>query len=51
MLAESADVDSAMAAARARRIVTVEPVATKTESGYSLRIPAEAGYGGEVFAL
>jgi len=51
MLAQSgADVASALAAARARRIVTVEPVAVKTETGYTMRIPIEAGYGGEVFA-
>jgi 8-oxo-dGTP pyrophosphatase MutT (NUDIX family) len=49
MLARSADVASALAAARARRIVTVEPVAAKTETGLTMRIPIEAGYGGELF--
>jgi 8-oxo-dGTP pyrophosphatase MutT (NUDIX family) len=49
MLTESADVASALAAARARRIITVEPIAIKTEKGYTMRIPAEAGYGGELF--
>jgi 8-oxo-dGTP pyrophosphatase MutT (NUDIX family) len=49
MLGESADVASALAAARARQIVTVEPVAAKTETGYTMRIPIQAGYGGEVF--
>lgn len=49
MLAEQNDVASALAAARARRIVTVEPVATKTERGYTLKIPIEAGYGGDTF--
>jgi hypothetical protein len=51
LLAESADAASAVAAARARRIVTVEPVAVKTETGYTMRIPIEAGYGGEVFQV
>jgi hypothetical protein len=49
MLAQSPDAASAISAARARRIVTVEPVAVKTESGYTMRIPIEAGYGGGVF--
>ena len=47
LLAQSPDAASAIAAARARRIVTVEPVAVKTERGYTMRIPIEAGYGGE----
>jgi 8-oxo-dGTP pyrophosphatase MutT (NUDIX family) len=34
MLGESANVADAIAAARARKIVAVEPVATKTDSGY-----------------
>ncbi|HEY1941098.1 MAG TPA: NUDIX hydrolase [Roseiarcus sp.] len=45
MLAESADVGAALAAARARRIVTVEPKAVKSETGFTLTIPREAGYG------
>jgi 8-oxo-dGTP pyrophosphatase MutT (NUDIX family) len=49
LLAQSVDVASARGAARARRIITVEPVALKTERGYTMRIPIEAGYGGEVF--
>lgn len=51
MLAQSPDVASALAAARARRVVTVEPVATKTDTGYTLRIPIEAGYGGELYVM
>jgi 8-oxo-dGTP pyrophosphatase MutT (NUDIX family) len=51
MLGESAGVASALAAARARRIVTVEPVAVKTETGYTMRVPLEAGYGGELFEV
>lgn len=45
MLAESADAVAAVAAARARRIVTVEPIAVKSETGLTLTIPREAGYG------
>ncbi|MFZ2106864.1 MAG: NUDIX hydrolase [Roseiarcus sp.] len=51
MLAQSPNAASAMAAARIRRIVTVEPVAVKTESGYTMRIPIEAGYGAGVFEV
>jgi 8-oxo-dGTP pyrophosphatase MutT (NUDIX family) len=51
LLAQSPDAASAVAAARARRVVTVEPVAVKTETGYTMRIPIEAGYGGEVFEI
>jgi 8-oxo-dGTP pyrophosphatase MutT (NUDIX family) len=51
MLAQSPDAASAMAAARVRRIVTVEPVAVKTERGYTMRIPIEAGYGAGVFEV
>jgi 8-oxo-dGTP pyrophosphatase MutT (NUDIX family) len=51
MLAQSPDAASAMAAARVRRIVTVEPVALKTERGYTMRIPIEAGYGAGVFEV
>jgi hypothetical protein len=51
MLAEHDDVASALAAARARRIVTVEPVAVKTETGYTMTIPIEAGYGGVTFTM
>lgn len=51
MLAQSPDAVSAMAAARVRRIVTVEPVAVKTERGYTMRIPIEAGYGAGVFEV
>ncbi len=51
LLAEQDDVASALAAARARRIVTVEPVAVKTGTGYTMRIPIEAGYGGDAFSV
>lgn len=49
MLAESATAAQAIEAARRRRVVTVEPKATKTETGYRLTIPIEAGYGGPDF--
>ena len=49
MLAESASAAEAIAAAKARRVVTVLPTAVKTESGYRLTIPIEAGYGGPDF--
>ena len=45
MLGESRDVASAVATARARRVVTVEPKAVKSEAGLTLTIPREAGYG------
>ena len=51
MLGESADVETALAAARARKIVTVEPIPTRTAEGYTMRIPLEAGYGGDVFDM
>lgn len=44
-LAESHDVASAIAAARARAPFTVTPVAQKREGGIAVVIPAEAGYG------
>jgi len=49
MLARSRDVASALAEARARRIVAVEPAVAKTESGYVFRLPVEAGYGAGPF--
>jgi len=51
MLGESPDVASALAAARARKIVTVEPVAVKDGKSFSLTIPLEAGYGGPTFSM
>jgi hypothetical protein len=41
-----------MSAARASRVVTVQPKGTKLEGGKRLlRIPAEAGYGGSEFVV
>jgi 8-oxo-dGTP pyrophosphatase MutT (NUDIX family) len=51
MLGAQNDVASALAAARARRIVTVEPVATPTATGFTMTIPIEAGYGGDTFVM
>jgi 8-oxo-dGTP pyrophosphatase MutT (NUDIX family) len=45
-LAQSANVDSALAAARAQPLVTVVPEFIKTAAGPRIRIPATAGYGG-----
>jgi 8-oxo-dGTP pyrophosphatase MutT (NUDIX family) len=44
-LAESADAQSALNAARARPVFTVRPEVERSENGVLLRIPAEAGYG------
>jgi len=45
-------VAAALASARANPVVTVEPVPLKTENGVrQLRIPVEAGYGGDVFTV
>jgi 8-oxo-dGTP pyrophosphatase MutT (NUDIX family) len=49
MLDESASVAEAFAAARARTIVTVLPELTRLGDERALRIPIEAGYGGDVF--
>lgn len=49
LLGRSANAAEAIAAAAARRVVTVEPKAAKTENGYRLSIPLEAGYGGPDF--
>ncbi len=50
-LARLANVGAVLAAARAEPIVTVEPEMVTLESGRGLRIPAAAGYGGEVFPI
>ena len=49
LLGQSATAAEAIALAQKRRIVTVEPRPLKTESGYRLTIPLEAGYGGPDF--
>ena len=50
-LAAHADAASALAAARAATVVTVLPEAVRVDGGPGLRIPAEAGYGGEAFSV
>jgi 8-oxo-dGTP pyrophosphatase MutT (NUDIX family) len=49
LLGQSATAAEAIATAQKRRIVTVEPQPLKTETGYRLTIPLEAGYGGPHF--
>jgi len=49
LLGQSHDVASALAAARARRIVTVEPRPEKRAQGWRMHIPLEAGYGTDHF--
>ena len=53
LLGQSTDVASALAAARrVKRVVTVEPVAERTATGFfHLRIPLEAGYGVDEFTI
>jgi len=50
-LARFSDCASAIAAAKTDPIVTVMPERVATGQGYSLKIPAAAGYGGELFAI
>ncbi|MDB5484268.1 MAG: hydrolase [Tardiphaga sp.] len=48
-LGKQPDVDAALAAARAMEVVTVMPIMTKVGDKRQLRIPAAAGYDGELF--
>ena len=50
-LARHRTVAAALDAARQDRIVTVMPVMTRLNGGRQLRIPAEAGYDGELFEV
>ena len=50
-LATFADASSALAAARAAPVVTVTPEKILVDGGPGLKIPAEAGYGGEAFSV
>jgi 8-oxo-dGTP pyrophosphatase MutT (NUDIX family) len=50
-LARHADAASALAAARATPVVTVVPELTQVDGGPGLRIPLDAGYGGEAFSV
>ncbi len=49
LLGRSATAAQAVAEAAVRLIAPVEPLAEKTETGYRLTIPLEAGYGGPHF--
>ena len=51
MLGPAKSVAEAMDQARARKIVTVTPEPVKLATGRGLRIPIEAGYGGDVFEI
>ena len=50
-LARHADAASALAATRATSVVTVLPERTEVDGAPGLRIPLEAGYGGEAFSV
>ena len=45
LLAASATARAAVAAAKSRRVARIEPIATRTPTGYRLTIPHDAGYG------
>ncbi len=49
LLGQSETAAQAIESARMRRISPVMPIATKTETGYRLTIPADAGYGAVEF--
>jgi 8-oxo-dGTP pyrophosphatase MutT (NUDIX family) len=50
-LSAHADAASALAAACGAPVVTVQPEPVEVDGGQGLKIPAEAGYGGEVFSV
>jgi len=50
-LAHHADAASAIAVAKAEPVVTVMPERVEVHGGPGLKIPAEAGYGGEAFSV
>ena len=49
LLGRSATAAEAISAAKSRRVAPIEPTAQKTETGYRLTIPIDAGYGGPHF--
>lgn len=51
LLAPARSVTEAFAVTRARKIVTVMPEPVSLPTGKGLRIPIEAGYGGDVFEM
>jgi 8-oxo-dGTP pyrophosphatase MutT (NUDIX family) len=50
-LGKHASMKAALADSRGKKVVTVMPVMTKLNGGRQLRIPAEAGYDGELFEV
>ena len=50
-LGKQASVKAALADSRGKKVVTVMPVMTRLNGGRQLRIPAEAGYDGELFEV
>ena len=50
-LGKQASVKAALDDSKGKKIVTVMPVMTKLNGGRQLRIPAEAGYDGELFEV
>jgi 8-oxo-dGTP pyrophosphatase MutT (NUDIX family) len=49
LLGQSATAAEALAASAERRVLPIEPIAEKTETGYRMHIPVEAGYGAAYF--
>ena len=50
-LGKQGSVQAALDDSRGKKVVTVMPVMTQLNGGRQLRIPAEAGYDGEVFEV
>jgi 8-oxo-dGTP pyrophosphatase MutT (NUDIX family) len=50
-LGKQASVKAALADSHGKKVVTVMPVMTRLNGGRQLRIPAEAGYDGELFEV
>src|SRR4051794_16194569 len=50
-LGKQAGVKAALDDSRGKKVVTVTPVMTRNNGGRQLRIPAEAGYDGELFEV
>ena len=50
-LAQSASAAAALEAASASRVITVMPELVTLQTGRALRVPAAAGYGGEIFPI
>ncbi len=50
-LGKQPNVNAALDESRGRKVVTVMPVMTRLNGGRQLRIPAEAGYDGELFEV